>query len=336
MDFVDGGSLRDVLADGGPLPPSVPSPWWRPCSTASRPPTRQGILHRDLKPDNVLLTSGWQDLAPGSVRLTDFGISRMVADGAGTTTGLMGTPEYMAPELLVTGTCDLSADVYGTGILLYELLAGRTPFAGPGTDYSVAHRHVASVPPPLEVPEALARQLDAMLAKDPTARPGAAEAAAGLKRLVPALAGLPALAVQAASGRLRQRPRPDDDAARGRSPSRSPPPSTGATDDEPYRPSSLDLGTPDPARCCGRWRCRPPPGSRGESRSRCTAGSGRPRGATRARSRWSGRRWSCSAVPSRTPRPTGAAPAAPDRPRHHDGAAPGHQPGPRRRQPASR
>ncbi len=244
MDFVDGGSLRDVLADRGPLPPDRAVAVVAAVLDGLAAAHGQGILHRDLKPDNVLLTREWQDLDPGAVRLTDFGISRMVDDGAGTTTGLMGTPEYMAPELLVTGTCDLSADVYGAGILLYELLAGRTPFAGPGTDYSVAHRHVASVPPPLPVPDAVSRQLDAMLAKDPTARPGAAEAAAGLRRLVPALAGVPALAAQSA---------PDDfDSARGPmtmvrgvAPGPVAPAVDRGDDDDPSRPSSPDLGTPD-------------------------------------------------------------------------------------------
>ncbi len=245
MDFVDGGSLRDVLADGGPLPPERAAAVVAAVLDGLAAAHSQGILHRDLKPDNVLLTRGWQDLDAGAVRLTDFGISRMVADGAGTTTGLMGTPEYMAPELLVTGTCDLSADVYGTGILLYELLAGRTPFAGPGTDYTVAHRHVASVPPPLPVPEPLSRQLEAMLAKDPTARPSAGEAAAALRRLVPSLAGVPALAAQS--------PPADFDSARGPMTMLrgvTPEPVAPAVDDraddqEPYRPSSLDLGTPD-------------------------------------------------------------------------------------------
>ena len=243
MDFVDGGSLRDVLAHGGPLTPQRATAVVAAALEGLAAAHGQGILHRDLKPDNVLLTQGWQDLAAGSVRLTDFGISRMVADGGGTTTGLMGTPEYMAPELLVTGTCDLSADVYGAGVMLYELLAGRTPFAGPGTDYTVAHRHVASVPPPIPVPEGLARELDAMLAKDPTARPTAAEAAAALRRLVPSLAGIPALATQAPPADFGSARGPMT-LLRGVTPEPDPVP-VDEQADEPYRPSSLDLGTPD-------------------------------------------------------------------------------------------
>ncbi len=243
MDFVDGGSLRDVLAHDGPLPPERAAAVVAAALEGIAAAHSRGILHRDIKPDNVLLSKDGHDLDPGAVRLTDFGISRMVADGTGATTGLMGTPEYMAPELLVTGTCDLSADVYGTGVLLYELLAGRTPFAGPGTDYTVAHRHVASVPPPLPVPDPLAAQLDAMLAKDPTARPSAAEAAAGLRRLLPALAGVPALATQS--------PPADFDSARGPmtmlrgvTPEPVPAAPVDEPDDDGVR-SSLDLGTPD-------------------------------------------------------------------------------------------
>ena len=245
MDFVDGGSLRDVLADGGPLPPERAAAVVAAVLDGLAAAHGQGILHRDLKPDNVLLTRGWQDLDPGAVRLTDFGISRMVADGAGTTTGLMGTPEYMAPELLVTGTCDLSADVYGAGILLYELLAGRTPFAGPGTDYSVAHRHVASVPPPLPVPEALCPAARRDARQGPDRATGRRRGRRRAPATGPGPGRRPGPGGAGPAGRLRQRPRPDDDAAGGRPPSRSPPPSTGATDDEPYRPSSLDLGTPD-------------------------------------------------------------------------------------------
>lgn len=242
MDLVDGGSLRDVLADTGPLPPQLAASVVVAVLEGLAAAHARGILHRDVKPDNVLLTRGWQDLDAGAVRLTDFGISRMVADGSGTTTGLMGTPEYMAPELLVTGTCDLSADVYGTGILLYELLAGRTPFAGPGTDYTVAHRHVVAVPPPLPVPPPLAAQLDAMLAKDPAARPTAAEAAAGLRRLAPSLAGVAALPRQAAPG--------DFDSARGprtvvRGLAPEPAPTEVEDADDATAASTPDLGTPD-------------------------------------------------------------------------------------------
>jgi serine/threonine-protein kinase len=208
MDFVDGGSLRDVLHDVGPLEPALAVGVAAAVLDGLASAHDQGVLHRDIKPDNVLLTETWRLLRPGDLRLTDFGIARIVADGAGTTTGLLGTPEYMSPELLTTGECDLSTDVYGVGILLYELLAGRTPFAGPGTDYTVAHRHVSSEPPRLPVPDPLWEVLEQLLAKDPGARPSAARAAALLRGLHAGLSDLPALTVQG----------PPDDFASARGP----------------------------------------------------------------------------------------------------------------------
>jgi len=200
MDFVEGGSLREVLHEGGTLPPALAVGVAAAVLDGLAGAHDQGVLHRDIKPDNVLLSETWRELRPGGLKLTDFGIARIVADGAGTTTGLLGTPEYMSPELLTTGECDLSTDVYAVGILLYELLAGRTPFAGPGTDYTVAHRHVSSEPPRLPVPEALWSVLESLLAKDPAARPSAARAAASLRGLAGRLADLPALAPQGAPG----------------------------------------------------------------------------------------------------------------------------------------
>ncbi len=256
MDFVDGGSLRDVLREEGPLPPALATGLAGAVLDALAGAHDQGVLHRDVKPDNVLLTEGWRDLRPGDVRLTDFGIARLITDGAGTTTGLLGTPEYMSPELLTTGECDLSTDVYGAGILLYELLAGRTPFAGPGTDYTVAHRHVSSEPPRLPVPDDLWAVLERLLAKDPSGRPTAARASAALRAVAPAAADLPALTAQAAPGDFASArgpvtmvkgmapldpgpgPGPGLDPGVGEGPEEGP--GTGL-------PLDVDLGTPGPA-----------------------------------------------------------------------------------------
>ena len=133
MEFVGGGSLRDTLTERGPAPPGCRVPHRGLGPGRARRRARPKVLHRDLKPDNVLLASAWQYLGPGAVKLSDFGIAEIVADDKRSSSGLVGTPEYMAPEQLVTGAGDLPADVYSAGILLYELLGGRTPFAGPGT-----------------------------------------------------------------------------------------------------------------------------------------------------------------------------------------------------------
>ncbi len=193
MDYVGGGTLREIVAEKGPLAPEVAVRLVAEVLDGLAAAHDRRLVHRDIKPDNVLLAPGWQDLEPGDVRLTDFGIARIVGDGPKTTTGLLGTPEYMSPELLTTGGADSPADVYGVGIMLYELLAGRTPFAGPGTDYTVAHRHVSSEPPVLPVPDHLWAVVASLLDKDPRARPSAAEAADLLRRLAPRLVGVPAL-----------------------------------------------------------------------------------------------------------------------------------------------
>lgn len=196
MDYVDGGSLRDVLRTDGPLPPGVALGVSAAVLDGLAAAHDGRVLHRDVKPDNVLLSSRWRELGPGGVKLSDFGISQILADLATTTTGLIGTPEYMAPEQLVTGAGDLPADVYGAGVMLYELLAGRTPFAGAGTGYTVAHRHVTSMPPRIPVPDRVWDLLADLLDKDPTRRPTARTAAARLKAVREEVPDLPALPPQ--------------------------------------------------------------------------------------------------------------------------------------------
>jgi len=203
MDFVDGGSLRELLATNGTLPPTRAIEIVAAVLDGLGAAHDKGLVHRDIKPDNVLLTERLatdadEEIHPGDVRLTDFGIARIVGEGPQTTTGLLGTPEYMSPELLEIGAAGLPADVYGVGIMLYELLAGRTPFAGPGTDYTIAHRHVSSTVPPLPIDHGLWAVLAEMLDKDPRSRPPARQAAYRLRHRLPGLVGVPALERQEA------------------------------------------------------------------------------------------------------------------------------------------
>ncbi|MFK0040044.1 serine/threonine-protein kinase [Paenarthrobacter sp. NPDC090517] len=189
MDYVAGGSLRDVVKDTGPLPPEDAVNVAAEILDALAFAHSQGVTHRDIKPDNVLLTKPWSECRAGDVRVSDFGISDVVGEKIRQTTGLIGTPQYMPPELISQGRSGPLGDVYSTGVLLYELLAGRTPFAGPGTDFSVAYRHVSSRPPRIPVDDALWGVLDRLLSKDPDQRPTAREAASTLRRLTPGLAG---------------------------------------------------------------------------------------------------------------------------------------------------
>ncbi|MDM7889852.1 serine/threonine-protein kinase [Curtobacterium sp. RHCJP20] len=193
MDLVGGGSARDLLAGAGTLPPRDALTITAETLDALAAAHEQDVTHRDVKPDNVLLATPWTPGATGDVRVSDFGIASVMADRQRTTTGLLGTPQYMAPESISQGRSGPAADVYGTGVMLYELLAGRTPFAGPGTDFAVAYRHVTSDPPQLDVPAALWSAVSTMLAKDPAARPAAADAAATLRQLARQLADAPAL-----------------------------------------------------------------------------------------------------------------------------------------------
>ncbi len=244
MDYVDEGSVRDLLRDHGAIAPAIAVGLVAQVLDGLAVAHQNRLVHRDIKPDNVLLTRGWARMGEGGVKLTDFGIARIVGEGEKTTTGLLGTPEYMSPELLTTGAADLPGDIYGVGILLYELLGGRTPFAGPGTDYTIAHRHVSSRPPELPLPASLWETLQSLLDKDPRQRPVAQDAAPALRALVPGLVDLPALKTQQppaefASARgpvtmLRGLTPTDDDATE----------SGAEPGEEPLGLDDLDLGAP--------------------------------------------------------------------------------------------
>lgn len=137
----------------------------------------QGIIHRDVKPENVMVVDG-------RVRLLDFGIARVLdpTTTTGTRTGmLMGTPAYMAPEQCRGLRVDDRADVYSVGVLLYEVVAGRAPFTGDLAELMAQHLYAPAPPlPPGCAPQALEVLLNRMLAKAPTDRPAMAEVAAAL------------------------------------------------------------------------------------------------------------------------------------------------------------
>ncbi len=171
MEFVPGRTVRDVLRQHGRLSPEQALTILDPVLQALEAAHRAGFVHRDVKPENVLLTDD------GRVKVADFGLARAISAATSTaaTQGLLiGTVAYLSPEQVERGIADARSDVYGAGILLYEMVTGTVPFAGE-TPLSVAYQHVnAAVPAPSSVRPGTSPQLDALVARstarDPDAR----------------------------------------------------------------------------------------------------------------------------------------------------------------------
>lgn len=195
MELVEGPSLRGYLREQGTLRPAEAVEVTCAILDALVVAHRARALHRDIKPDNVLL-SGHTPVGRADVKLTDFGIARLAQESTVQATGLLGTPAYMPPELFEHGTFSAASDVYAAGVTLYELLAGRTPFAGSGNAHTVGFRHLTSLPPELPVPKELWEVMSSMLAKDPSLRLTPADTAARLRELLPSLGDVQALSVQ--------------------------------------------------------------------------------------------------------------------------------------------
>ena len=192
MELVRGQDLRLHLSGRCTLPPAQSVYFARQLLEGAAAVHAAGIIHRDVKPENVLMDESEDEVI---LKLTDFGIARLSYGPALTRQpSLLGTPEYMAPEVADIAPATPAADLYSIGIVLYEMLAGRTPFAG-GHPMAVLHRQLEQVPAPIPGARAdLWALVEWLLAKDPRSRPSsAAEAAAALRRLEPELAGEPAL-----------------------------------------------------------------------------------------------------------------------------------------------
>lgn len=187
MDFVEGSDLRRELRRRRTFPPAEAVATTVDILTGLGAAHELGIIHHDLKPENVLLDRHDGGYQP---KISDFGIAGLMGASTRLTTrqGILGTPLYMAPEMIEEGVAGPPADVYAAGIVLYELLCGVTPFTG-RAPLAIMRAHVDLLPArPPDLTDELWSVLAAMLAKDPAARAGADQ----LRALLPDLHGLPA------------------------------------------------------------------------------------------------------------------------------------------------
>lgn len=189
MDYVDGEDLASVLRERGPLPPAEVVELGRHVATALHAAHVRGVVHRDVKPANVVV-----ETALGQARLGDFGIARIV-DTAEHRTVLLGTPLYMAPEIIAGEEPTGAADVYSLGHLLYELLCGVPAFDGKPAQAALLAAHLSEDPGrPDGVPYRVWALLQRMVAKDPADRPSAATVADSLRSLAADCIDVPAAA----------------------------------------------------------------------------------------------------------------------------------------------
>ncbi|ORV12651.1 serine/threonine protein kinase [Mycobacterium celatum] len=175
MELIEGGTLRELLAERGPMPPHAVAAVLRPVLGGLAVAHRAGLVHRDVKPENVLISDD------GEVKIADFGLVRAVA-AAGITSAsvILGTAAYLSPEQVRDGNATPRSDVYALGIVTYELLTGQTPFSGDSA-LSVAYQRLdTDVPPPSARIEGVPRQFDAFVARA-TARDAAGRYADALE-----------------------------------------------------------------------------------------------------------------------------------------------------------
>jgi serine/threonine-protein kinase len=180
MEFVQGSTLRDLLTERRRLNPVEACAILEQMLSAIAAAHRAGLVHRDVKPENVLVAAapsgGAANLVDAVVKVADFGLARAVeASGVDDSGQLMATVAYVAPELVTDGHADARTDVYSAGIVLYEMLTGKVPFDG-DDPVAVAWEHVDNdVPPPSQTVKGVPKALDDIVARatrrDPGARP---------------------------------------------------------------------------------------------------------------------------------------------------------------------
>src|SRR6266516_697802 len=172
MERVDGLSLAEMLA-GGPVEPARAMDIIAQAAAGLHAAHLAGLVHRDIKPGNLLLSRG------GIVKITDFGISHSAGSAPITSAGmLVGTAGYLAPERLGGARATPASDLYALGVVAYECLAGAAPFDGIPAEIALAHRDRPMPPLPATVPADVAALVTELTAKEPAARPESADAVA--------------------------------------------------------------------------------------------------------------------------------------------------------------
>src|SRR5918911_309714 len=173
MEFLDGRSLKELIISRGPTPIRIAIDYTRQILAAIGHAHRNGIVHRDIKPHNVVVDP------EGRLKVTDFGIARSGASQMTEVGSIIGTAQYLSPEQARGSPVDQRSDLYSVGIVLYEMLTGKVPFTG-DTPLEIAMKHLSEVPvPPSEIRPELPESLDLVvlraLAKDPDDRYQTAE-----------------------------------------------------------------------------------------------------------------------------------------------------------------
>lgn len=170
MEYVDSVNLAHLIRRDGPLSPDAAAPLVRQAAEALEAAHAAGIVHRDVKPSNILVTPG------GGAKLTDFGIARGEADPSLTRTGLVtGSPAYLAPEVAAGGSATPQSDVWGLGATLFHLLSGRPPYDVGDNLMGAMYRIVNEEPPRLAHAGWLGPLLEGTMTRDPAARWSMAE-----------------------------------------------------------------------------------------------------------------------------------------------------------------
>ena len=168
MEYVEGRTLKELIVTRGPCPVPVAISYVRQVLAALRYAHRNGIVHRDIKPHNVLVDH------EGRVKVADFGIARAGSSQMTEAGSIIGTAQYLSPEQARGAPVDESSDLYSTGIVLFELLTGKVPFTGE-TPVEIAMKHLSQVPPaPSSIRPEVPHDLDLVvlraLAKEPADR----------------------------------------------------------------------------------------------------------------------------------------------------------------------